>query len=529
MQENKKLSAIYCRVSTSAQAEEGLSLDAQEAVCRETIKKDGYEVLQVIRDEGKSGGSLKRKGIQEVINLIINKKINALYVVSSDRLARNTGDDIWIRQLCRENDVILKCLNQPISEDTAMTRMVNTVFASFNQMQRDITSEKVTMTMENKASLGYFPALAPLGYINVNNPNATEKAGQKIVIKDPEKAPLVKKAFEFYATGDFSVFDITDILYEKGLRTRNGKKLSFSRMYEVLRNPFYIGEIKWGKVHIKGGKHEHLIDEYLFKKVQELLKIKGGHCCRKRKYHWLLNGFLKCYTHECRYTAEWHLKRKIAYYHCTNRNGCGKYIEINKLENMIADKFKDLEFSQEFIDLVIEKAKNIFYERRKVYDDRKKALVNQKTAFETKRKIAEDKLFTNTISDNDFKRIREEIANELSNIDDRVIKLEKERGVNVDIAQQVLNLSRNIYDAYNKASFQLKRQYLGFFWERFEIADGLIIKSVTSLIFAELLRFEKAFYKTQKQENPYKPIVSNEVINISEVSARSGSNRGPYP
>ena len=155
--------------------------------------------------------------------------------------------------------------------------------------------------------------------------------------------------------------------------------------------------------------------------------------------------------------------------------------------------------------------------------------MNQKTAFETKRKVAEDKLFTNTISDNDFKRIREEIASELSNIDDRVIKLEKERGINVDIAQQVLNLSRNIYDAYDKASFQLKRQYLGFFWERFEIADGLIIKSVPSLIFAELLRFEKAFYKTQKQENPYKPIVSNEVINISEVSARSGSNRGPSP
>src|SRR3989344_660818 len=284
MEENKKLSAIYCRVSTSIQAEEGLSLDAQESVCREAVKKDGYEVLQVIRDEGKSGGSLKRKGIQEVINLIVNKKINALYVVSSDRLARNTGDDIWIRQLCRENDVILKCLNQPISEDTAMTRMVNTVFASFNQMQRDITSEKVTMTMENKASLGYFPALAPLGYKNVNNLNAVEKAGQKIVIKDTEKAPLVKKAFELYATGDFSVFDITDILYEKGLRTRNGKKFSFSRMYEVFKNPFYVGEIKWGKVHIKEGKHEHLIDEYLFKKVQQLLKIKGGHACRKRKY-----------------------------------------------------------------------------------------------------------------------------------------------------------------------------------------------------------------------------------------------------
>src|SRR3989344_1886070 len=521
MQENKKIAVIYCRVSVDPN-KDSLSIEEQARVCKEKAEQEGYSVLDIIKDDNKSGGRLKRAGMQQLMKLSIEKKIDAVFTVHSDRIARNTENYLQLRTLFRNNNVELFFIQLPNLDDSASSKMMDTMLASINQYYRDITSEKVTMTMEGKARLVYFPALAPLGYKNITKQDPTiERAGQKIVVKDPNVAPLVKKAFELYATGNFSVYDITDILYEKGLRTKNSRKFTFSRMYEVLRNPFYIGEIHWGKVHLKEGKHEHLIDDYLFNKVQEILKIKGGHACRKRKYHWLLNGFLKCYTHECRYTAEWHLKRKLAYYHCTNRNGCGKYIEINKLENAIANKFKDLEFSQEFIDLVIEKAKNIFYERRKVYDDRKKALINQKTAFETKRKVAEDKLFTNTISDNDFKRIREEIASELSNIDDRVIKLEKERGINVDIAQQVLNLSRNIYDAYDKASFQLKRQYLGFFWERFEIADGLIIKSVPSLIFAELLRFEKAFYKTQKQENPYKPIVSNEVINISEVSARS--------
>lgn len=517
----KKLASVYCRVSTSLQAEEGISLDAQESICKEALLKDGYEIFQTIRDEGKSGGSLKRRGIQEIINSIVSKKVDAIYVVSSDRLARNTGDDIWIRQLCRENDVILKCLNQPMSEDTAMTRMVNTVFASFNQMQRDITSEKVTMTMEAKASLGYFPALAPLGYVNIKNPvQAVEKAGQKIIVKDPERAPLIKKAFELYTTGNFSVFDITDILYEKGLRTKYGKKLSYSRMYDVLRNPFYIGEVHWGKVHLKEGKHEHLMDKDLFYSVQRLLIMKNGHLCRRRKYQWLLSGFLRCHTHQCRYTAEYHLKKKIGYYHCTNRNGCGKCVEINKLESMIEDKFKEIEFSQKFIDLVIEKVKNVFYERRKLYDDKRKSLINQKTVFEIKRKSAEDKLLANVITDDDFKRIKEEINEELENINKRTIELEKERRINMDVAQEVLNLSRNIYDTYSKAPHNLKRHLLAFFWEKFEIKDGVIIKSYPSLLFAELLKLEQVFYKNRNRENPYESKGFPTIINSTALSPR---------
>lgn len=67
-----------------------------------------------------------------------------------------------------------------------------------------------------------------------------EKAGQKIIIKNPIKAPLIKKAFEMFSTGNFNVFDITDITYEKGLKTKHGKKLSYSRMYEILEIRFIL-------------------------------------------------------------------------------------------------------------------------------------------------------------------------------------------------------------------------------------------------------------------------------------------------
>lgn len=523
--EKRKLAVGYCRVSTSDQADNGLSVEAQERICTEQIIKDGYMLLKIIKDAGKSAGSLKRPGIQEIIKLASEKKIDAVYITHTDRLARQVIDDISLRAHFRKHDVELICIYQPSFGDTSTTRLVNTVLAAVNQMQRDQTAEKVTDTMAGKAKAGYFPSLAPIGYKNVKNPSTSvERVGQKIIVPDPSVAPFIKKAYELYATGDYNVFDINDILYEQGLRTKRGNKLADSIMYRLLNNSFYKGEIHWGKVHLKNGKHEAIINEELFNAVQKLMASKNKHACRRRKFQWLSGGFITCYKHECRYTAEWHLNKSLAYYHCTNRSGCGKYIEKGKLEDMVAEKFKQLEFSKDFIDMVIGKAKAIFYERRKVYDVKKSSLINQRTALEIKRKVAEDKLFADTIKDPDFKRIREEISLEFQNIDDRLVDIERERNINVDIAQEILNFTRNIYDAYIKASPKLKRQILGFFWEKFEVTDGLIIKSHPSLLFDQLLKLEKAIYKT---ENTKEFNVSNGVIKSKKMSAQQESNLRP--
>lgn len=515
--QNKK-AVVYCRVSTSDQADHGQSIEAQESICTREAEKDGYTVLKVIKDEGRSGGTLKRPGIQELIRMVVAKEINAAYVIHSDRIARNTMDHIFLRNLFRENNVILKCINQPVVDDSAVSKTMDTVMASFNEMQRLITGEKVVATMYEKAKAGYFPAYPPIGYKNINNPTPTsERFSQKIVVKDELYAPFLRKAFELYATGNYNVFDVNDILYEQGFRTRKGGKLAESRLYELLKNRFYLGELHWGNIHItdiKIVKHEPLIDEYTFNRVQKILDTKNNHACRKRKYQWLLNGFLRCYKHGCRYTAEWHLKKKIAYYHCANKSGCGKYSEQTKLEEVIADKFKTLEFNPEFINKVIEKAKNIFYERRKVYDGKRQSFINQRTAFETKRKVAEDELLAKTLTREAFTRINDELTNELENIDARLLELEKNRSVNVDVVKEIISLTDNIYDTYKRASPALKKQYLGFFWDRFEVCDGLIIKSVPSILFDQLLKLEQAY---QKSENAIISNVSNEVINSQNL------------
>ena len=514
-------------MSTDEQANNGLSIDVQELVCTKAMTDDGYEILKVIKDEGISGGSLKRKGIQEVISLVEQGKIHAVYAIHSDRIARNVLDHLHLRDLLRKKDVLLKFVYQPMADDSAASRTMDTVMASFNEMQRLVTSEKVKATLYRKAEAGYFPSIPPPGYVNARNPDPlADRIAQKIIVPDPVRAPLITEFFQLYATGNYNVYELNDMLYKKGLRTKSGRQLSGSGLYVLLKNRLYLGEVSWGKGKCTQGKHKPLIDEYTFNKAQDILASKNKHACRRRKYDWLLNGFVYCYKHGFRYTAEWHLGKKIAYYHCTNRSGCGKYSEQVTLEEAVAEKFKDLEFNPEFISLVIEKAEAIFTERRTTYDRKRQGLINQRSAYEARRRVAEDKLFEGVIADEDFTRVRAEIKKEVDAIENQLKEIEGQHEVKLDIAQEILLLTRDIYRSYTRASPKLKKNYLGFFWERFEVADGLIIKSVPSQLFAELLKLEQATLKDEKSQNRLKSNVSSEVI-INPVMLRDqGSNLG---
>ncbi|MDD4804989.1 MAG: recombinase family protein, partial [Candidatus Pacebacteria bacterium] len=512
LETKNKIAVIYCRVSTEEQAKEGLSIESQILTCSRIAEEEGYSVLEVIKDEGKSGKDLNREGIKRIIKLTTEKKINAVYTVSTDRISRKVSDHIDITDLLRKEKVILRALNQPIMDGSATSITMDVMMAGFNQYHRLITSEKVKATMNEKARAGYYPSKAPFGYKNIEDTSAIERFARKIVVIDKDKGNLVREGFRLYSTGEYNVMDITDILYEKGLRTNDGRKVFHSKIYEMLKNPFYIGELHWGEVKLEKAKHPPLVDRELFERVQNILASNNKHSCRKRKFTWLLGGFIRCYKHECRYTAEWHMNKKLAYYHCT-KGGCGKFSEQNKLEQMVAEKFKTLEFSKSFIDTLINKIKTIFFEKRENYETKRQGFVNQRMPLESKMRVAENKLLSGTISDEDFKRIREEITKELQIIDKNIINLQKEKEMDVNLAEEVIGLTRNIYETYQKASPQLKRLLLGFFWEKFDVADGLIIRAVPSTLFTELITYEQAFLKS---ESPQKSNDSNGLIKSND-------------
>lgn len=524
-----KCAVVYVRVSTEDQ-KKGLSLEVQEKLCRERAEKENLRVLEVLDDGGISGHEENRSGINRIKELIKGGKISAVIALSSDRVFRNAKGHLELMDLIFEHGIRVLYVHQMSPEDNAVSRFSDMMLAGVNEFYRNQISDKVRASLENIVEAGYLPSYPPPGYLNVANPDpSAPRVARKIVIPDPVQGALVTELFRRYATGDCNVFELTELMTKRGLRSKRGGTIAPSRVHYMLRNRFYIGELRWGKIVIKKAKHEPLVDEFTFNRVQQLLDERNHRACRRRKYRWLLNGFLYCQKHNRRYTAEWHLKKNIAYYHCSNPKGCGRYIEMNDMESKVADTFKELEFSQDFIDLVIEKARAVFVERRRVYESRRQGLINQRTSYETKRGAAEDKLFRGVLTDSDFARIRTETNDNIALIDEQLADLEAKRETNVDVAQEILLLTRNIYKAYKKASPNLKRQYLAFFWEKFTVQDGVIISRECSPLFESLLALEKAFYKNAESvKSPYSA-TNGEVILPMIESARQGSNLRPSP
>ena len=116
--------------------------------------------------------------------------------------------------------------------------------------------------MRNKLKNGIWPNIAPLGYLN-------DRKAKTIVI-DPKKAPLVKKMFEVYASGDYTLAQLQETINAMGLTGVRGAKISKSSYQRMLQNPVYYGIIRFNGQFYEG-IHEPLITKKLFGQVQEVM------------------------------------------------------------------------------------------------------------------------------------------------------------------------------------------------------------------------------------------------------------------
>lgn len=481
---------IYCRVSTEEQAEKGFSLDAQEKYCREFVKRNGYEVGGVFRDDGKSGTTLERPALKALLSQIEeNHGIGAVVVQETDRLARNTIDHLTIKALLKKAKVKLISVAQPMLDDSPEGRMIDTIIASVNQFQSDANSRKTKKGMQERFESGLWPTYAPLGYLN------KEVDGRRIIVSDPQRWHLIRECLKLYLTGNYSAFELSDIMYQKGLQSRTNKKICNSIMTHMLRHPFYAGIMVW-QDHVRKGNHEPMITVGEHEQIIQILAAHNFHASRRRVHHFLLLGFVHCSICGGRYTAELHGKRNMVYYHCdfqgkrgndkphTNRN---QNIPNYELEQQIEEKFGEIQFTSEAIDLIMKTTKIVYGKWKGDSESQKRALLNQKQALELKRDTLEDKLLKGIISDTDYQRMQNKINHELTKIQNQLFVIENQHPNFVKTIEDVLNLTKNIRSSYLSAPYELKQQYLSLFWEKFLVQDRQIIQAIPSTIMQGIL------------------------------------------
>ena len=155
----------------------------------------------------------------------------------------------------------------------------------------DNLSENIKRGHRQKLKNGLWPQMAPLGYLN-------NKETKQIYV-DKEKSPLIKKAFEAYASGKYTLKEIRKIINDLGLKGRRDSLLSVSNFQYLLQNPFYYGLIRYNGEYFEG-KQEPIIAKKLFDEVQEVMKRKSKPQKVDEMKFFLYRGFFHC--GECGFT-----------------------------------------------------------------------------------------------------------------------------------------------------------------------------------------------------------------------------------
>ncbi len=295
---------VYYRVSDKSQVNtdydpEGNSLPTQREFVEETARRLGKTIVGEYLEPGVSALPIdKRPAFRDMIDRIIVKR-DAKYIIvyMLNRFSRNRYEDAIVGLTLEKLGVTVISAKEHIHGNDPSQRMMRGMLAVINQYQSEASSADIKEKLAHKARKGGTIGYAPVGYLNAKE----EFDGRKVntVTVDPERSPYIIHMFELYATGQYSLADIREIVTEQGLRTRPTKKrpagtpIAVGTIGKILTDRYYLGYVRHNGIEYQG-RHEALITEHLFEKVQKALAANGHSGIRRRVHQHHLKGLLWC-------------------------------------------------------------------------------------------------------------------------------------------------------------------------------------------------------------------------------------------
>ena len=343
-----KRAVIYVRVSSKEQAEGGYSIQAQTEACRRFVLTQGWFLAEEYVDQGESARTADRPQFQRMLSdLAEHRDISVVVVHKLDRLARNLSDHVTVRAKLDKLHVRLISVSEKI-EESASGQLFEGILASLAQFYSANLGQEVKKGMFQKARNGLWPSIAPIGYLNHREDGS--RRAESVLIPDPKTAPLVREAFELYATGEWSITSLHGEMTRRGLKTRNGRPLARSKIASLLRNKIYAGAVIWGGVEVPG-QHKPLVTADVFEKVQAVIDTHDLAGVRERRRGHYLKGSLYCGTCNSRLGTTLAKGGRFEYFFCIGRHrkrtACAEpYASTAKLEKEIEALYGRIELPE---------------------------------------------------------------------------------------------------------------------------------------------------------------------------------------
>ncbi len=298
-----RTAACYIRVSTDDQTE--YSPDSQLKLIQDYAEKNNIVLLEdyiFMEDGGKSGKSMaKRDRFLDMISAAKKtpKPFDTILVWKFSRFARNQEESIVLKSMLKKNGIDVVSISEPLPEG-AFGDLVERIIEWTDSYYLVNLSQEVKRGMKEKASRGEPVCPAPIGY--------DMKDGKYVPNAD---APLVRNIFSDYLNG-IGLRAIAVKYTNMGMLTTRGNPLDNRCVEYMLRNPVYIGKIRWSingraastrhyddpNIMICAGNHEPIVTEEVFNAVQKKLdtqkKMYGRYQRSEQPIGYMLKGLIRC-------------------------------------------------------------------------------------------------------------------------------------------------------------------------------------------------------------------------------------------
>lgn len=310
----------YSRKSSESKERQALSIQDQNAECKNYALREELKVVLKLEESKSAFKPHNRPEFDKMMELIKAGEVNAILTWKPDRLCRNPEEGGLILQLLQDGAIkeIRSATGDVYTQDSDHL-ILQIHFGMANQYSRNL-SQNVRRGLVHKAERGEYARPSIVGFEGFGD------RGRRNIRPHAFEAPLIKQAFEIMATGKYSLGYIVQYLYDKGLRTKRGKRIGKSHIHSILTTPTYYGQF-YRNGELYQGNYEAIINKQLFDKVQVAL---GNRSKPKINSHSSpFSGLMVCADCGCTITTT--VKEKYYprtgnkaiynYHHCTHRKG----------------------------------------------------------------------------------------------------------------------------------------------------------------------------------------------------------------
>lgn len=456
--------AIYRRVSTDMQVEEGVSLDNQLQRLKAFAESQGWTIVHEYIDEGISAKNMDgRPGIQALIKGIQEKKFDVLLVYKLDRLVRKVKDLLELLLLMENHEVMFKSATEPFDTTTPAGKLFITMIAAMAEWERDTIAERVFDNLKHRAQEGNRNGgPAPYGYDYDDKGN---------LVVNEEEAKWVRFIYKKYQT--MGSQNIAKALNKNGIKTKKGVLWSDFSVRFVLRNPIYSGKNRWNwRSPVKGKAYTGnaiikdinqdgfiaIISEEEFKEVQKLTKERSSMAFRSDN-HYPFSGVAKCGKCGNSFTGAFK-KRKSGgvyrHYKCAGRFKFGVCDVQTIAEESIETALLDfLSFDEMDIDIK---------ENQEDFGLTKEELEKQLHKIQVKKERIKDLYIDGEYSKDDYKKKMDILSQEENELMEQFEEFEQEASI-----EEIKLVLQNIKEEWPNLSFEAKKQAVHLLFDSFTI------------------------------------------------------------